>query len=144
MKLKKNASGCKDTRTSLYGPQLPSLAEKSSHRSIPEDKPDPDVESDDDDIIGPRLPSDGSKPTTYKQQQIDIQLEKRAQQIKGKSSTVNFEESAPKRESWMLELPIEKAKNFGLGPRQFSKSTGSKRKQDRSWTDTPEQKAKRS
>merc|ERR1712083_581715 len=55
----------------------------------------------------------------------------------------NQEDSAPKRESWMLELPIEKAKNFGLGPRQFSKSTGSKPKQDRSWTDTPEQKAKR-
>merc|ERR1719369_1463019 len=37
----------------------------------------------------------------------------------------------------MLELPEKKAKNFGLGPRSFSKSTNPKAKQDKSWTMTP-------
>ena len=51
----------------------------------------------------------------------------------------------PKRESWMLELPKSKSKNFGLGPRTFStsKQTAKDTKQDKSWTETPEQKAKR-
>ena len=43
----------------------------------------------------------------------------------------------------MTELPQEKAKSFGLGPRQFNRSSGPKPKQDRSWTETPEMKAKR-
>ena len=41
----------------------------------------------------------------------------------------------------MTELPETKAKNFGLGPRQFSKSTTKKTKQDKSWTQTPNDKA---
>ncbi|TRY63502.1 hypothetical protein TCAL_00401 [Tigriopus californicus] len=48
------------------------------------------------------------------------------------------------RETWMLELPPERTKNFGMGPRQFSKSTKDKPKGDRSgWTDTPEIKARK-
>ena len=42
------------------------------------------------------------------------------------------------RETWMLELPAENNKNFGLGPRKFrtkAPTTGG----DRSgWTDTPQ------
>ena len=41
----------------------------------------------------------------------------------------------------MTELPENKAKNFGLGPRTFSKSTNPKTKQDKSWTQTPNDKA---
>lgn len=101
------------------------------------------MESDDDDIVGPRLPSEGGKTKTFKQEQIDIQLENRARLIKEKSLETCHEKDIPKRDSWMLDLPAEKAKNFGLGPRQFSKSSGSKPQRDRSWTDTPEMKAKR-
>merc|ERR1712088_460727 len=78
-----------------------------------------------------------------RQQQIELDLEKRACDILNKGSINDTAENVPKRESWMLELPAEKAKNFGLGPRQFSKNTESKPKLDRSWTDTPEIKAKR-
>lgn len=48
-----------------------------------------------------------------------------------------------KRETWMLEMPEEKAKNFGLGPRQFSKGKGDKGQRDKTWTETPEQRQKR-
>lgn len=54
------------------------------------------------------------------------------------------EPGEPKRDSWMLELPTaKKEKDFGLGPRQFNRTNNPKTKQDRSWTETPEQKAKR-
>lgn len=53
------------------------------------------------------------------------------------------QDNEPKRDSWMLELPTTKAKNFGLGPRTFSKSTNPKTKQDRSWTETPADRAKK-
>ena len=43
----------------------------------------------------------------------------------------------PKRETWMTELPQTVSKNFGLGPRQFSRSTNAKTKQDKTWTQTP-------
>ena len=37
----------------------------------------------------------------------------------------------------MLELPPALTKNFGLGPRSFSSSTGPKPQQDKSWTRAP-------
>ena len=37
------------------------------------------------------------------------------EKIEGKDNQV------VQRETWMLELPEAKAKNFGLGPRQFSR-----------------------
>merc|ERR1719220_97817 len=49
----------------------------------------------------------------------------------------------------MLELPAEKAKNFGLGPRSFSRSksgaesSGKKREARQAWAETPEMRAKR-
>ena len=41
----------------------------------------------------------------------------------------------------MTELPAVLTKNFGLGPRTFNKSTNPKTKQDKSWTQTPNDKA---
>ena len=43
----------------------------------------------------------------------------------------------PKRETWMTELPKTVSKNFGLGPRQFSRNTNAKTKQDKTWTQAP-------
>lgn len=132
-----------DVKIDLYCPHLPSTIERSNISSSLNKKAGTEVESDDDDIVGPQLPSEGSKTKTFKQEQIDIQLENRARRIKEKSLETCHEKDSPKRESWMLELPAEKAKNFGLGPRQFSRSLGPKPQQDRSWTETPEMKAKR-
>ena len=50
----------------------------------------------------------------------------------------------PKRESWMLELPEEKANSFGLGPRQFSRKGLPEKGKDRSaWTDSPAEKERK-
>lgn len=44
----------------------------------------------------------------------------------------------PKRESWMTELPAEKAAILGLGPRKFKKNYSDNSKDSRqSWTETP-------
>ena len=87
-------------------------------------------------MIGPMPPKPGDDVS---QKSIVESIEARAQAMKdkleGKNQTVE-----PKRESWMLELPANKAKNFGLGPRSFSKSTNAKTKQDKSWTMTPSDK----
>ena len=42
----------------------------------------------------------------------------------------------------MVELPPEKARSFGLGPRTFSKGSA-KAQRDSSWTDTPEDRARK-
>merc|ERR1719334_1304340 len=51
-----------------------------------------------------------------------------------------------KRETWMLELPEEKANRFGLLPtaRQFSRKGVTERGKDRSaWTDTPQERQRK-
>merc|ERR1719266_2575210 len=126
---------------SSIGPKLPSdlnipINDTCYHKSLSHS-------DSDDDIVGPLPPSANCTRKSAKQEQIEIDLENRARQIKNREIVIDNADNAPKRESWMLDLPAEKAKNFGLGPRQFSKSTGSKPKLDRSWTDTPEIKAKR-
>lgn len=42
-----------------------------------------------------------------------------------------------KRESWMLELPPEKAASLGLGPRTFRIREGPDNADRSCWTDTP-------
>jgi hypothetical protein len=42
-----------------------------------------------------------------------------------------------KRESWMLELPPDRAAVFGLGPRQFQVRATSELGDRSVWTDTP-------
>ena len=129
-----------EKESSSIGPQLPSSFKKSDNKSDNQNLSNSDS---DDEFVGP-LPSDsGSHKKSRRQQQIELDLEKRANYILNKGTINDTVENVPKRESWMLELPAEKAKNFGLGPRQFSKNTESKPKLDRSWTDTPEIKAKR-
>jgi len=126
-----------ETENSSIGPQLPSnFDDISDNQSLSNS-------DSDDEFVGPLPSLSGSHKKSKRQQQIELDLEKRACDILNKGSINDTAENVPKRESWMLELPAEKAKNFGLGPRQFSKNTESKPKLDRSWTDTPEIKAKR-
>ena len=120
-----------------YGPQLPKLSH--NNRCLP--TTEKNSSSEDEDLVGPLPPQ--HHEMTLKQQQIDLELEKRAYSIKERLTHQNEVIEAPKRDSWMTELPQEKAKSFGLGPRQFNRSSGPKPKQDRSWTETPEMKAKR-
>jgi hypothetical protein len=55
----------------------------------------------------------------------------------------NDQTELPKRESWMTELPPEKAVHLGLGPRKFKKSYADNSKSSRNaWTETPADKKK--
>jgi len=135
--LKGKTSNDSKTEIDSYGPQLPKLSH--SNECLPTTVQN--SSSEDEDLVGPLPPQ--HHEMTLKQQQIDLELEKRAYSIKERLTQQNEVIEAPKRDSWMTELPQEKAKSFGLGPRQFNRSSGPKPKQDRSWTETPEMKAKR-
>lgn len=135
--LKGKTSNDSKTEIDAYGPQLPKLSHSNECLSTKVQN----SSSEDEDLVGPLPPQ--QHEMTLKQQQIDLELEKRAYSIKERLTQQNEVEEAPKRDSWMTELPREKAKSFGLGPRQFNRSSGPKPKQDRSWTETPEMKAKR-
>lgn len=90
-------------------------------------------------MIGPLPPKPGEEVSSSS---VAKEFENRAKKMKDKIEG-NDSKPEPKRESWMLELPPEKAKNFGLGPRQFNQKPKEKIKDRSSWTDTPEQRAKR-
>ena len=98
-------------------------------------------------IIGPLPPKPG-EDSGAASASAAADVERRARKMLDKIEGRNFA-AEPKRESWMLELPAEKAKNFGLGPRQFSKGSGSgessskKREARQKWAETPEMRAKR-
>lgn len=125
-----------------YGPRLPSVPCRGPQPSssygpqIPDSNKDDD---DDDEVIGPLPPKPGEEVSA--EDAIRQSFEARAQRMKDKLEG-RLESGQPKRDSWMLELPEEKAKNFGLGPRQFSRSNNPKSKRDKSWTQTPSDKLK--
>eukprot|EP00088_Acartia_fossae_P070085 TRINITY_DN9296_c0_g1_i4.p1 TRINITY_DN9296_c0_g1~~TRINITY_DN9296_c0_g1_i4.p1 ORF type:complete len:335 (+),score=121.17 TRINITY_DN9296_c0_g1_i4:36-1007(+) len=121
-----------------YGPALPPhLANKGASNAATNDEQD--SESDDDDMIGPMPPKAGDSNALLQSHALDI--ERRAQSMKDKIE--GKDKQVTKRETWMLELPDAKAKNFGLGPRTFSRK-GKTEIGDRSgWTETPEDKERR-
>jgi len=90
-------------------------------------------------MIGPLPPSPSSSSTTSS---AVADFERRSRKMRDRLEGKDKKEE-PKREAWMLELPEERAKAFGLGNRQFSKSKGEKAVRDKSWTETPEQKRAR-
>ena len=48
------------------------------------------------------------------------------------------------REEWMVELPLEMTKNFGVTARKFSTKPATSVDKDRSmWTDTPADRARK-
>lgn len=113
-------------------------------------RPDPAVlldggedsdESDDDDIIGPRLPTEGVSSAASAAAEIEDRSRRMKDKLEGRDKVVE-----PTRETWMLELPSDKTKSFGLGPRQFSRKghLGPEKGGDRSiWTDTPEERERK-
>ena len=102
-------------------------------------------EMSDSETAGPRLQEQSIGPQLGGSAARDI--EERARRMKDKLE--GKEEKEVKRETWMLELPDEKASSFGLLPtaRQFSRKGHlgpEKGKKNRSaWTDTPEEKARK-
>jgi len=128
-----------------YGPALPpGLANRSggpssTRESAPNNPPADDSDSEDD-AIGPRIPQPSERLSLLQQQEA-LDIERRAKSMKEKIE--GKDNQVVQRETWMLELPEAKRKNFGLGPRQFSRK-GITEVGDRSgWTQTPEEKAKR-
>ena len=85
-------------------------------------------------MIGPQPPKPGEEISP--EEAIKKNIEARAQKMEDKLLGRN-QNAEPKRETWMTELPQTVSKNFGLGPRQFSRSTNAKTKQDKTWTQTP-------
>ena len=138
-----------DSQTSI-GPQVPGPSAKqnigpqlppglgSSKDSQSNSLNSPSSESDDD-MIGPRPPKPGEEIS--QEEMIARNIEARAQKMKDKIEGRD-KPIEPKRESWMLELPKSRIKDFGLGPRSFSQSTKSKTKQDKTWTQTPQDRLK--
>ena len=171
--LQKNNSGSSDESDGeMEGPRLPSVPCRGPAPPSSDAKADGNESSSDDDYM-PALPP-GFKAQVGKEevseeevsdsetagprlqeQSIGPQLggsaareiEERARRMKDKLE--GKEEKEVKRETWMLELPDEKASSFGLLPtaRQFSRKGHlgpEKGKKNRSaWTDTPEEKARK-
>jgi len=139
---------CRAPQPSSIGPQIPAnigSQRPSASSSIGPTMPPnfgtniPDTDSSsDDDMIGPRPPKPGEELSAEDamKRSIEARAQKMQDRLEGRDQAAE-----PKRESWMTELPENKAKNFGLGPRTFSKSTNPKTKQDKSWTQTPNDKA---
>merc|ERR1712210_269738 len=171
--LQKNNSGSSDESDGeMEGPRLPSVPCRGPAPPSSDAKADGNESSSDDDYM-PALPpgfkaqvgkEEGSEEEVsdsetagprLQEQSIGPQLggsaareiEERARRMKDKLE--GKEEKEVKRETWMLELPDEKASSFGLLPtaRQFSRKGHlgpEKGKKNRSaWTDTPEEKARK-
>ena len=137
-----SSSEDEDSNGRLLGPELPPHLRAQRAQEPEKQDPDPDSDSDDGEMIGPLPPKPGSGADLARRSNAR-DIESRADRMKAKIEGRGQEED-PKRESWMLQLPPEKAKNFGLGPRSFRANPGVEKSKDRScWTDTPEVKAKK-
>lgn len=110
--------------TSNIGPQMPPGFVVNNQESS----------SEDESMIGPQPPKPGEEISP--EEAIKRNIEARAKKMEDKLLGRN-QNAEPKRETWMTELPQTVSKNFGLGPRQFSRSTNAKTKQDKTWTQTP-------
>lgn len=127
-----------DDSSPLLGPALPPGMKKG------EEKEQVEEEEDDEGMIGPLPPQPGGSGDGLTSQDVAAKdFEARSQRMRDRIEGKD-KPAEPKRESWMTVLPPEMTKNFGLGPRQFSRSKAEPKNKDRSmWTDTPEMKAKR-
>ena len=117
-----------------FGPSLPPhLAQTQQSSQQQQD------DSSDDEFIGPKITE---QTTESNKEDIAREVELRALKMRDKLDGKDKAEVV--RESWMLELPEEKANRFGLGARQFSRKGVSERGGDRSaWTDSPADKERK-
>ena len=117
-----------------FGPSLPPHLARAGQSSQQQQD-----DSSDDEFIGPKITE---QTTESNKEDVARELELRALKMRDKLEGKDKPEVA--RESWMLELPEEKANRFGLGARQFSRKGVSERGGDRSaWTDSPADKERK-
>jgi len=120
---------------SSVGPQRPPVASNIGPQMPPGFVANrEESSSDDESMIGPQPPKPGEEISP--EEAIKRNIEARAQKMEDKLLGRN-QNAEPKRETWMTELPKTVSKNFGLGPRQFSRNTNAKTKQDKTWTQAP-------
>lgn len=122
------------------GPSIPENMRKVLAESSEADREVLKYESSDDDGIGP-LPV-GAKD---KWSEAHQRLEERAMEMKIKTLDGHSLQNSniKSREQWMLELPEGKAKYLGLEARSFRAKAGPDMSDRSSWTDTPEDKARK-
>lgn len=125
-----------------YGPALPPQFRQNSGdgRVVETQQKDDESESDSDgEVIGPTMQE---KTGEMSREDIAREFEMRSKKMKDRLEGKDVKEV--QRESWMLELPEEKANSFGLGPRQFSRKGLPEKGKDRSmWTDSPAEKERK-
>ncbi|XP_073945637.1 uncharacterized protein [Choristoneura fumiferana] len=134
------------------GPALPPHLRKSERKigpSIPDQlrielaKDNCEIikcESSDDDGIGP-LPVGAEEKWSDAHRQLEERaLDMKIRTMDGRSMHTSKVKS---REEWMLELPEAKAKYLGLEARSFRAKEGPDMSDRSSWTETPEQKARK-
>ena len=91
-----------------------------------------DSESSDGEIVGPLPPNQMSNYSSA------LEVERRALKMKRKLLGQDEEDDKePQRETWMLELPELKRKNFGLGPRAFNRTDKPEITGRDEWTSKP-------
>ena len=118
-----------------FGPALPPHLQNKN----PAESRRQESDSSDDEFVGPKM---SEITTSVNRESVEQEVEMRARRMRDKLD--GKDKAEPQRESWMLELPEEKANRFGLGPRQFSRKGVTQRGGDRSaWTDTPEDKQRK-
>ncbi|CAG4923853.1 unnamed protein product [Colias eurytheme] len=128
----------KAERARNIGPIIPSDMRKVLAERSPEIIKD--ESSDEDTGIGP-LPTGAEEKMT----DAHKRLEERAYELKIKQldgHTLNAKDTKS-REQWMLELPEGKTKFLGLEARGFRAKEGPDMSDRSSWTDTPEEKARK-
>jgi len=126
-----------------YGPALPPQFRQNSEAGrvvVETQQKDAESESDSDgEVIGPTMQE---KTGEMSREDIAREFEMRSKKMKDRLEGKDVKEV--QRESWMLELPEEKANSFGLGPRQFSRKGLPEKGKDRSmWTDSPAEKERK-
>ncbi|XP_065225214.1 GPALPP motifs-containing protein 1 [Planococcus citri] len=118
----------------LVGPQLPPHLSKAK---VADTRPRAAQKEDDDDDVGDIIgPLPGNVQSSSSVQQA---LDERAEILKYEFLLKGTgDEDITARETWMTELPPEKANYFGLGPRKFRATNKTGDPKNRAlWTETP-------
>ncbi|XP_075237972.1 GPALPP motifs-containing protein 1 [Lycorma delicatula] len=131
------------TDCDLYGPALPphlkktpvviSSSQEFKHNSNFVER-NVSAEDDNEDVIGPLPDCVNKGEMSLSQRKLEIRARYLKQKMAEEGSEVK-EKIA--RESWMVELPPERAKSLGLGPRSFRMKEGPDMSDRSDWTDTP-------
>eukprot|EP00051_Salpingoeca_urceolata_P010938 m.134412 g.134412 ORF g.134412 m.134412 type:complete len:397 (+) comp16915_c0_seq1:1279-2469(+) len=126
------------SRPATAGPTLPEHLRKTLEQPPTQsaDNTTCDGDDGDDDVVGP-LPPRPEDAAAEQEAFFDTVRAFEERSLKQKERLTNTGPAPVQRESWMLELPEARRKNFGAGARTFRRTTADEVTQDSSWTDTP-------